>query len=332
MQSFDTHYFDGKSSSPKNVTLELHDSFVLIVELDLSYDFKDIEVRTKLKNTPQTVSFLDGSYCELKASDFFSLPNDKSSRFILKIESKMKYAFTSFIILAAFIAFSLTYGSTMIANALAPKIPKNIVENISKQALEFLEEEYISESKLDKKSQDFIKKRFNRILNKNSDFKLYFRSSELLGANAFALPNGDIILLDGLIELEKDAEFRGIIGVLAHESGHVVYMHGLRQLIKSSLSSALAGYLMGDFSGFAAIFTTAVIDAKYSRDHENEADSYAIKVMGDNNISMQYMANLFDAMLKKSQEELGNQTVEYSILSSHPNMDERIKKFREDKK
>jgi Zn-dependent protease with chaperone function len=326
MQSFNAHYFDGRSSIPKSVTLELHESFVRIAEFNLSYELKDIKVRAKLKNTPQTVSFPNGSYCELDARDFFSLPDTKE-KIILKIESKIRYAVISFVVLAVFVAFFLTYGTTMLANFLAPQIPKSIVENISKQTLEFLDEN-LSESNLGQEKQDFIQKRFDELLNKNSAFKLHFRSSELFGANAFALPNGDIIIFDDLIELDKDPELKGIIGVLAHESGHVVHMHGIKLLIKSSISSALIGYFLGDFSGFATMFTAAMIDAKYSREYENEADSYAIKAMRENNISAEHMADLFDAMIEKSR--IGNTTSGHSILSSHPMMDERIKKFREE--
>ncbi|MDR1461363.1 MAG: M48 family metallopeptidase [Campylobacteraceae bacterium] len=330
MQSFNVHYFDGKSSSPKNVTLELHDNFIHITKLNLSYEFRDIKIRAKLKNTPQTVSFADGSYCELEASDFFSLPNSREDKFILKIESKIKYAFMSFIVLVLFVAFYLTYGSAMLANILSPQIPKNIVENISKQTLEFLDEHYMSESKLDKKRQDAIQKQFDKFLNENSDFKLHFRASEFFGANAFALPNGDIVLFDDLIELEEDAEFRGIIGILAHEKGHVVYMHGLKLLIKSSVSSALIGYLLGDFSGLVTAFSTALIDAKYSRENENAADSYAIESMKHNNISTKYVTNMFTAIVKNNdlQDKTDYKTREYSILDSHPLIFERIEKFR----
>ncbi|MDR1008172.1 MAG: M48 family metallopeptidase [Campylobacteraceae bacterium] len=332
MQNFKAYYFDGKSSAPKSVTLELYDNFVRIQEFNLSYLFKDIEVKAKLKNTPQSINFSDGSYCELDAGDSFFLPNNNNDKFILKMESKMRYALVSFIVLCAFITFCLTYGTTMLADTLAPKIPQNIVENISKQTLEFLDRHYMSESNLSIEKQDFIKKRFDDILNKNSNFKLHFRSSEILGANAFALPNGDIILLDDLIELDKDPEFRGVIGVLAHESGHVVHMHGIKLLIKSSVSSALVGYFWGDFSGFLTTFTTVIIEAKYSRNYENEADSYAVKTIKENNISTQYMANIFDEIVKKSHEKLGNATMEHSILSSHPAIEERIENFRENAK
>ncbi|MDR2790660.1 MAG: M48 family metallopeptidase [Campylobacteraceae bacterium] len=327
LQSFNARYFDGRSSISKSVILELHDTFVRIAELDLSYNFKDIEVRAKLKNTPQSVTFPNGSYCELGAEDFLSINNQ--GKFILHIESKMKYALISFAVLGVFVAFCLTYGATAASNILAPHIPKNIVERVSVQTFEFLDEHYMEESKLDKKKRDFITKRFNALLNKNGSLELHFRGSSFFGANALALPNGDIILFDDLIEIEEDGEFRGIIGVLAHESGHAAHLHGLKMLIKSSVSSALIGYFTGDISGFATSFATIIVNAKYSREYEAEADLYALKVLREYNISTKYMADLFDKMKKEADSDSG---VLNSIISSHPAMEERIKKFRENEK
>ncbi len=51
----------------------------------------------------------------------------------------------------------------------------------------------------------------------NPDSLLLFRVSPQLGANAFTLPDGDIILLDDLITLLGDDE--QILAVLAHELG-----------------------------------------------------------------------------------------------------------------
>jgi Zn-dependent protease with chaperone function len=41
---------------------------------------------------------------------------------------------------------------------------------------------------------------------------------------------------------------------------------------------------------------------------------------------------LFDAIVKKSKKQPNSKISEYFILSSHPAIKERIKKFREDEK
>jgi len=322
MESFSVYYFDGKSSKPLDVTLELHSDSVCILELGLFYDFKEMSVGAKLKNTPQTISFKDGSYCELGALDFFVLPKNRGSRFILALEAKIKYAVAAFVVLVIATVLTLTLGSTYIANFLADKIPERMLERSGAESLEFLEKHYLAPSNLTSEKQDYIQKRFTKIFGNNS--KLHFRSSPAIGANAFALPNDDIILLDELVELDKDENLRGIIAILAHERGHVVHKHILKTMIKSSISSSILGYLIGDFSGFATTIAAFTLEASYSREFENEADMYAIDMMNKNNISTTYMADVFDAALKKD-GNLG----EHSFLSSHPAMDERIKKLRE---
>jgi Zn-dependent protease with chaperone function len=320
MRKFEGYYFDGKSSKPRNITLELRDDSIYLVELGLSFGFSEITVRTKLKNTPQTISFEDGSYCEMRADDFFVLPDNRGSRFILYIESKLRYAFASFAVLAALTLFMLTVGSSYIAYFLSDKIPQSVIDKMSAQSLEFLDEQYLEPSKLPDRQQKYIQRQFKKIGGGN--YTLHFRSSQELEANAFALPSGDIILLDDLVKLDKDEKLRGITAVLAHESGHVAYRHGIQAIIKSSISSALLGYFIGDFSGLATSVITFALDARYSREHENEADIYAIKTMNDNNISTKYIADLFENFSD-------NGSNKSSFWSSHPQTSSRIKKFRE---
>ena len=50
-------------------------------------------------------------------------------------------------------------------------------------------------------------------------YTLVFRKSDAIGANAMALPSGTIVVTDGLVTLAEDD--REILGVLAHEAGHV---------------------------------------------------------------------------------------------------------------
>ncbi len=59
-----------------------------------------------------------------------------------------------------------------------------------------------------------------------------FRASPIIGANAFALPGGIVIVTDQLMQLaEHDDE---ILAVLAHEIGHVKHRHVLRGLPQDS--------------------------------------------------------------------------------------------------
>jgi predicted Zn-dependent protease len=114
--------------------------------------------------------------------------------------------------------------------------------------------------------------------------------------NAFALPGGRIYVLRGLLDRAQSQD--EVMGVLAHEVGHVVHRHGLRKVFQSGGTAFLLGALFGDVFGGAAILYASqqLLDSAYSRDAETEADGHAAKVMaglGRSGVAMgRFMARL----------------------------------------
>ena len=99
--------------------------------------------------------------------------------------------------------------------------------------------------------------------------------AKLGSANAFALPGGTVVLTDQMVALARDD--RELLGVLAHEVGHVSRRHGLRQLVQAMGVSALALALFGDVTVLSSLTGLApqLLQAGYSRDMEREADAFA---------------------------------------------------------
>ncbi|WP_052726220.1 M48 family metallopeptidase [Devosia epidermidihirudinis] len=96
--------------------------------------------------------------------------------------------------------------------------------------------------------------------------------------NAFALPGGRVYFFSALLDLaETQDEFAG---VLAHEVGHVAHRHGMEQLISTAGTGALIGFILGDLTGIsvAAGLGATIIDARFSRDAERQADAFAAQV------------------------------------------------------
>lgn len=322
MKSFNIYYFDGKSSKPIKTTLELSEHSIYISDTNTYYEFKDVNVGIKLNKTPQRVYFSDGSSAQIEDDELFSLPNQRGDSFVRTLEGKLKYAITAFVAIVLLAVFSLTFGSTAISNALADKIPQSISNMLSDNALRFIDKTYLAPSNLSESKQKYIVDEFNKLVtNSSHNYTLNFRSSTYFGANAFALPSGDIVLLDDLVYMDEDEKLRGILSILAHEAGHVEYNHGLKSIIKASITSAIIGYFVGDFSGLATSFATFTINADYSRDFEREADIYAVKLSKENNISTKYIADIFEQFLDEDEENM-------SFLSSHPLTKERIEYFR----
>jgi len=109
---------------------------------------------------------------------------------------------------------------------------------------------------------------------------LEFRSG--IGANAFALPGGQVVLSDQIVRAAaaNGLDDNALLGVLAHEIGHVMQRHGTRNLVQQGVLGMGLGLALGDMSGMLAASAYALTSLAYSRDHEREADCYALALMG----------------------------------------------------
>ncbi|MFD2271073.1 M48 family metallopeptidase [Undibacterium arcticum] len=95
-------------------------------------------------------------------------------------------------------------------------------------------------------------------------YELVFRHSNI-GPNAFALPNGTIILTDQLVMLARNDP--AVLAVLAHELGHLQQRHSLRRVFQTVGVGVAIHFMLGDVStALAALPTFFCSIKKYSRD------------------------------------------------------------------
>ncbi len=322
--------YDGKSSKEHEVVIDFTpEKRVIIVSHEIDVPLSEVIFESRLGNTPRVLSFENGMRCKSRENDKldqvlkeFGLSKSKA----YKIESSLGLTLGSVMITIGFVWFMLTTGSTYTANALASVLPPSTLTEVSEVTMTQLEESYLKPSKLSDRQERIIQAHFNKLTEGELGYKLHFRSSPTMGANAFALPSGDIVLTDQLVALSQDNEFRDILGVLAHEKGHVVKKHSLRIAIKTGISGAIFGYITGDVSILASTIPTILINSSYSREFEHEADVYAVKELKKMKISTKYIATLFEVLEKKHGGE-ENATV-MSMFASHPLTSERIDYFK----
>ena len=137
--------------------------------------------------------------------------------------------------------------------------------------------------------------------------------------NAFALPGGKVYFFSALLDrAEAQDEFAG---VLAHEVGHVAYHHGMEQLISTAGTGALIGFILGDMTGFsiAAGLGATIIDARFSRDAEVQADRFAAAVAQ----RMGFRADGVAHLLNRVGED-DDFTRALALLSTHPLTEDRL--------
>lgn len=153
-------------------------------------------------------------------------------------------------------------------------------------------------------------------------YTLNFRAGGNIGPNAFALPDGNLILTDELVRLAKgDTEM--ILGILAHEIGHVELEHSLRQVYRAAGTAALVMMIAGDIGSATEdvlVQGAALVSLSYSRAAEAEADRHSVELMLKAGRDPAAIGRFFLLVEK----ELGD-TGEASILSTHPGAPERRK-------
>ena len=150
--------------------------------------------------------------------------------------------------------------------------------------------------------------------------RLEFRSSQL-GPNAFALPDGTIVLSDELLgKLPPET----IPGVLAHELGHIAQRHTSRHL----LQNAVVGTLIATFSGDVSIFVSTVgmqlVAQHHSREFEREADLFAIDLFIEQGRDLATLELLHQQLATLG----GGVSGKSSYFDSHPGAEERLEMIR----
>lgn len=153
---------------------------------------------------------------------------------------------------------------------------------------------------------------------------LYFFEGGSLGPNAFAIPNGSVVMTEEFVELAQ-ADSVALLGVLAHEIGHLHHRHGMRRAIEASSLPVLISMVTGDLGSGAAMLGSipvSLIQNGYSRDQEREADEFARDLLLEQGMPTEPVAELFERL----RDEIGDLP---GWMSTHPAHTERIDFFRQ---
>lgn len=147
--------------------------------------------------------------------------------------------------------------------------------------------------------------------------------------NAFALPGGQIFITLGLYDkLQNEAQLAGVLG---HEMGHVIERHTAEQMAKTQLGQSLviaAGTAAsGDNNSqtpyMIAGFVNQMIQLRYGRKDESEADEWGLKLMSEAGFDPKEMIGVMEVLKAASS---GGHTLE--IFQTHPNPDLRMEQIK----
>ena len=183
------------------------------------------------------------------------------------------------------------YGTPWAAAQLTRFVPLGWETRLSDNVLQRMDDGFLKPSKLPAERQAQLTARFDALVQQapatlqrypsyQPPLKLEFRSG--MPANAFALPGGKVVMTDDIVKVAADQGISddALVGVLAHEIGHVVNRHGMRMVVEQGVLNMGLGLALGDVSGVVSTGATVLTGRAYSRNHEREADCYAIALMG----------------------------------------------------
>ncbi|MCZ8023138.1 MAG: M48 family metallopeptidase [Cyclobacteriaceae bacterium] len=136
--------------------------------------------------------------------------------------------------------------------------------------------------------------------------------------NAFALPDGHLVVFTGLIR--KADNHQELCGVLAHEIAHIELNHIMKKLIKEAGVSVLISITTGETGGQVIKETAGMLSSSaYDRALEKEADLKAVDYLLNAAIDPQHFAEF---LFKMAQND--SSTSDYlTWLSTHPHAEDR---------
>ena len=333
--------YDGQTSARTPVVLHIGATGVRIEGVELGpieYPLDAVELQPRLGGMRPQLRFADGSVCELATDATHDAQLDASldavlaplsqrrgGRFLHRFERSLPLVLLAVLFTVAFVYALIQYGIPVMAREIAYRMPLEIEARMGDEALEVFDHWFMEDSALDATRRQELEAQF-QALARSTDappVTVLFRNSEDLGANAFALPDGIIVFTDDLVALAEDD--RELLGVFAHELGHVQHRHTLRHVLQNSATGLLLIMLTGDIgsaSSLAATLPTLLVQTKFSREFETEADDYAIALLARHAIDSEHLGNL----LARMDAQAGGETLP-GFLSTHPATDDRVRKF-----
>lgn len=286
----------------------------------------------RVGSIPRRIAFADESVFETDDNDsvdrLMQPLAKRGSGFVHSLE-RFHPRLAVFVVLVALLAAAIyRFAVPVLVEVAVLVTPPVVPELLSSSTMTTLDNTVFEPSKLDAETQKDIAEGFDKLAAASAGgadgYSLNFRKGGHIGPNAFALPDGTIVLTDELVEMANDNET--ILGVLAHEIGHVDHDHSLRQVYRAAGVTGLILLIGGDVgAGVEDILIqgSALLQLRHSRSAEAEADRFSIELMhrtGHDPLAISRFLELI-------RDKLGD-TSESDFLSTHPATPSRIEETK----
>jgi Zn-dependent protease with chaperone function len=348
-------YFDGHTARAHRVQMWMENGMLQLAGRDLirQVPLSKVQWPERTRHGFRLAHIVDGGSIQaLDANDWdaWTKLHKLGEPLVVTAQQSWRWTVVATCLLLTVTVMGYWWGLPLAARAIAPLIPLSVDKQVGRTTLQAMDDQWLKPSKLQAADQAHWRARFDLATQRHAQahgqshegamlplpIQWHFRQAPI-GPNAFALPDGSVIVTDELIGLLHDRE-DVLLGVLGHELGHVAMRHGMRTLIQTGLLSAATSVALGDFSTVLAGAPALLGHLAYSRDMEREADEAAIEFMRDNDIRPSAMIVLFQRLdaYRRGKAELRPSGQDTSTtpgllgiaFSSHPTDAERIARFK----
>lgn len=220
--------------------------------------------------------------------------------------------FSFFIML--FIGLSYVYAIPWVAEKSVGLIPEDYDDKLGNN---FFEENMLFSSVDSEKTETLNLFARELKLQNSKPIKFTVIDSDLV--NAFALPDGNIVVYKGILDEMKTYE--ELVALIGHEVSHVNNRHSMKAICRSLSGYLFISAILGDANGIMATIgdnVNSLQSLSFSREFEHQADLDGLEILVSNRVNPQGMSDLF----KRLQEE--NTISIPQFLSTHPLTEERI--------
>lgn len=323
-------YFDGVSARAHSVRLTVSADELIIAGdgVERRVPLAKLRVSEPLQHAPRIVTLPDESFCEIADSAAFAdvlAASGHRDSWIVRMQTHWRGALLALVGLIAFLLVGYRWVLPVVADHAAREVPLSWERRLGREAIDVLEKRVFSATSLPEERRRALTEQFDRIAPPDGrEYEVRFRASKI-GPNALALPGGVIYVTDDLVKLAPDDD--AVLGVLAHELGHIQHRHLLRRLFASAAVGATTAVLFGDFSTILAATPALLVELDYSRDMEREADAFAGDLLRANGISTASLATLLELMQAAHDKKRGPGDWPAYLLT-HPPTPERTEALR----
>jgi Zn-dependent protease with chaperone function len=327
--------FDGRSAAATSVRIAIADGVLRVSTLDGALMDEQPVARLRVTeafgSAPRQIALPGGAVIEVADGAALTAALAASGRcpgVVDRLEARWRSALVALVACLGVLVAGYVYGLPAAARWIVRRLPASAEKKLGDGVLEMLDGSFLQPTNLSEEEQHEAQVRIEEAVRLGAPgvkYRLLFRSAGFgPSMNAFAVPGGTIVLLDGIVRGAAGDD--RLVAVVGHELGHAARRHGMQAFLKSAGVGAVATLLWGDFSGQAAAIPAALAMFDYSRDAEREADEDAVRFLWAAGRSAQPMVDAL-CMLGAVERELGFGLP--NVLSTHPKLPERIAHVRE---